>query len=283
MTFRALFALQCRHLLMRKGTRYALIILLVMVTVAFIESCVRFYGSDVGEVPSAAVGWVGNMDALQIQTMRVLYFLLIFLVAALVFADSFYVDSKSGIAPTLAIRSTKGVYVASTALATFLGGFVVVGVVLIFSQLLAFVAFPVTASPDAFSGSLNTPASDASWALARANNALFPFLYLNCPLVDNAVFIVYASLWAGIMSVASFVISLFTRKSRLIILGLPTLVVLVSSFVIPSAYALPYYLYPMALRSGLSETFFYGAPLIVALALGVAVVFALRGRKDVLL
>lgn len=283
MTFRTMFALQCRRLFTRKGARYALTVMLVMVAASLVESCVRFYGADVGEVPSAAVGWVGNMDAMQIQTMRVLYFFLIFLVAALVFADSFFVDIRSGMANTLAIRSTKRVYLASTALATFLGGFVIVCVALVLSQLLALVVFPVTAAPHAFSGSLNTPASDAAWDFVRAGNALFPSLYVNQPYLDNAIFILYASLWAGIMSFASFAVSLFTRKSRLIVLGLPTLVFLISSFVIPPAYALSYYLYPMALRQGLSQEFFYAAPVVALAAIGAAVVFAARGRKDVLL
>jgi hypothetical protein len=258
-------------------------IMSAIVVVAFAESCALFYGSDRAELPSAAYGWVGNMDNMHIQIMHVFYIYLIFLIAASVFADSFFVDVKGRVSSVIATRCTLRSYLLSTALLAFLGGFFVVLLPLLLSQMLALLIFPAIPGPDSFAGSINTPAYDDYSANMFAQNALFPSLYLNHPYLDNLFFIVYASLWAGIMSFMAFVVSLFTRKSRLVILGTPTLVFLLSFYLLPSSYVLPYYLYPSTLSVALSQAFVLSAPSVVLFVLLVLLTVALRRRKDLLL
>lgn len=256
---------------------------MVFVLVAFVESCLRFYGADEGEVPSAAYAWVGNMDSMQIQSMRILFFYLVFLISALAFSDSLFIDLKTGASNLIATRCPARAYLASTAVLSFVGGFAVTFIPLCISQLLALTAFPVEASPNAFSSVLNNPAYDNYWAGEAARNALFPSLYFNHPYASNLLFILSASTWAGIASVGSFATSLFVRSRRLVVLGAPTLAYLLWLFAAPACYALPYYLYPTIFVPGLSTTLFFTAPPSVLIALVFVILFAVHRERDVLL
>lgn len=282
-TFGAMFNMQFRRLCARNEAKYAVTIMLIMITAAFIESCLRFQGEDAGAVPCAAYGWVGNMDNMQIQSMHTLYLFLLFLIAALVFADSFFVDVKSRIANLIAMRSSLPVYLASTGLLAFLGGFLIVCVPFLLSQAFALVVFPAVGAANSFTTMINTNASDSGWTMVFAQNALFPPLFFNHPYLNNLVFIFYASFWAGIMSLMSFVISLFTRKSRLVVLGVPTLVFLLTFFLLPQSMAPANYLYPSTLIKGLSPVWFFVEPVVLLILLVAAAVVVVRRNKDLLL
>ncbi len=281
--FHPLFKMQCKRLLSRTEVKFAFTTMLAIVLFSFAESCMLFYGSESNELPSAAYGWIGNMDNMQIQIMHVFYFYLIFLVAAMAFGDSFFIDIKCGVSNAIAIRSTLRIYFTSTGLLAFIGGFLVVLIPLIVSQLLAFLVFPAIAAPNSFAGTINSPAFDSYSMMKNTENSLFPALYVNFPYVNNLVFIFYASLWAGIMALMSFVVSLFTRKSRLVVLGAPTLVFLLAFFVLPSNLALPNYLYPSTLIPQLSPVFFFAAPLVMLAMLVTLIIFAAMDKKDILL
>jgi hypothetical protein len=279
-SFAALFFMQGKRLLSRKETRIALTAVLIITTAGFIETCLHFVGFEVRALPSAAYGWAWNMDALQIQSMRVFAYFLIFIVAASVFADNLLLDSKSGVVACIASRCSAPSYVVTNALLSFLGGFFIVLLPLVLSQLLALLVFPLEGT---FAGHYNTPV----FVYEGDSDLLFPDLYYNHPYSNNLVFALYASLWAGLMALLSCALSLVIKKHRLIILGIPTVIVLLSSFVVPAVFdrALVhfYYLYPNAALGGLSPLYFALAPHVI-LALSVAlIVWALRIKKDVLL
>ena len=265
----------------RRELKLAVTFVLVIAALGFGETCFAFYGADVGEVPSAAYGWAWNMDRMQVQSMRTLAFLLMLLVAASVFSDSLYLDVKSGAASSIVTRSTKTAYVLSGALLSFVGGFFVLLVPLVLLQVFAFAAFPIDGS---FSGNIGVPAyaDDGQVVLFAAQVEAHPYLM-------NLAFAFYAAFWAGVMSVVSFSLSLFVRKSRLVILGAPTLVVLLCWQVIgplmggSDSLTHFYYLYPNAAMPGLSELYFFTAPLIVLTVAAVALAIAVRTNKDFLL
>ena len=52
--------LQIRRALQSKTLPYAILALMALVTVCFVQSCLMFWGHDRGEIPSAATQWVGN-------------------------------------------------------------------------------------------------------------------------------------------------------------------------------------------------------------------------------
>jgi hypothetical protein len=280
MTGFSLFKMQGKRLLSRVETRFAVTAVLIITVVAFVETCLHFIGSDVGALPSAAYGWAWNMDALQIQSMRVFAYFLIFIIAASVFADNLLLDSKSGIVACIATRCSTPLYVAVNAILTFLGGFFVVLLPLAISQLLAFLVFPIEGT---FAGHYNTPV----FFFEGDGNILFPSLYYNYPYINNMVFALYASLWAGIMALLSFALSLVIRKNRLISIGIPTALALLSIFIVPlvfdSSMTYVYYLYPNSAISGLNPIYFALAPLVILVASAALIAWVINVKKDVFL
>ena len=147
-------------MLASKTWRYAVVVGLVAMSVCFVQTCLVFWGHDVGEVPAADVAWVGNYESMQTPLFCFYpYFLMPFLAAA-VFGDSLFLDVRRRYAGCVAVRASLRSYLFSGALATFVGGFLVVFVPLLVSQLLAFVAFPATSGQDACQLLLNTSAAE---------------------------------------------------------------------------------------------------------------------------
>lgn len=281
MNVRSIFRMQGKRLLSRMEGRFALTAVLLIVTVAFIECCIRFYGFDVKALPSAAYGWTWNMDPLQIQTMRVFAYFLIFIVSASVFADNFLLDINSGVATCIASRCPLSSYLFANALLSFLGGFLIIFVPLVASQLLAFLIFPVTGS---FQGHFNTPV----YAYEDSGGTLFAQLAANRPYLDNLIYLLYAPLWGGAMAMLSFALSFFI-KNRLVILGAPTLIALISWYVVPlvagSSVVLTHvgYLHPGPQVQHMSVVYFVVAPLMVLLLAAVLMRRGFRSKRDLLL
>lgn len=275
--------LQFTRMLGRPEFYMSLSLVMVLVAISFVESCLHFWGSDAAGLPSAAYAWVGNLDNMQIMALSVFVFYFIFLAGSVAFGDGFYLDAKRGTATLVATRCPAVAYALSTMVVAFAGGVLVVVIPLAISQLLAFLVFPATVGPYACDGALGFAAFEDSALVANASNALFPGLYVSHPYLSNGVFIGYASLWAGLAGAASVVTSLFLRKSRLLVIGLPTLIYLISMVLLPPALTVANYLYPCTQQSDLSWVFFFGCPLLAIAVMASCTLFALRRKGDLLL
>ena len=261
--------------------RYAFLFMLLVVAASFAQTLASFWGHDAGELPSAAVGWAGNADYLSVAPWAVLVFFLLFIVSSSAFADTLYLDVRCRAAGCVATRTTTARYVWATAGAAAIAAFVVVLVPLLVSQALALLVFPVSA-PDGFVTSFNDAASMPDVFGTGSMELLLWDLRWSHPYLYNLIFICYDALWAAIMAAASLAVSLYTRKSRLVVLGAPTLVYLLSLFVLPSWASLSSYLYP-GVASETSLAFMACAPVAVALAVIAAIAWALARGRDVLL
>ena len=219
-------------MLASKTWRYAVVVGLVAMSVCFVQTCLVFWGHDVGEVPAADVAWVGDYESMQTPLFCFyLYFLMPFLAAA-VFGDSLFLDVRRRYAGCVAVRASLRSYLFSGALAAFVGGFLVVFIPLLVSQLLAFVAFPATSGQDAYQLLLNTSAAEVD-STGWYDKTLFLGLFLNARYLLNLIFIVYDALWGGLLALAAFALSLYVRTSRLLVVGLPALALIVSSYLLP--------------------------------------------------
>lgn len=268
-------------MLASKTWRYAVVVGLVAMSVCFVQTCMVFWGHDVGEVPAADVAWVGNYESMQTPLFCFyLYFLMPFLAAA-VFGDSLFLDVRRRYAGCVAVRSSLRSYLFSGAIVAFVGGFLVVFVPLLVSQLLAFVAFPATSGQDAYQLLLNTSAAEVD-STGWYDKTLFLGLFLNARYLLNLIFIVYDALWGGLLALAAFALSLYVRTSRLLVVGLPALVLIVSSYLLPSDLDIAQCLI-FSLVIPRSPTVFLVAPLVVLLVLVGALWLPLVRRKDVLL
>ncbi|MDM8271801.1 hypothetical protein [Thermophilibacter provencensis] len=261
--------------------RYAFLFMMLVVAASFAQTLASFWGHDAGELPSAAAGWAGNADYLGVAPWAVLVFFLLFIVSSSAFADTLYLDVRCRAAGCVATRTTTARYVWATACAAALAAFVVVLVPLLLSQALALLVFPASA-PDGFVTSFNDAASMPDVFGTGSMELLLWDLRWSHPYLHNLIFICYDALWAAIMAAASVAVSLYTRRSRLVVLGAPTLVYLLSLFVLPRWAALSNYLYPGAAPET-SLAFMALAPLAATLAVVAAIAWALARGRDVLL
>lgn len=70
---------QFRRMLASKTWRYAVVVGLAAMSVCLVQTCLVFWGHDVGEVPAADVAWVGNYESMQTPLFCFyLYFLMPF-------------------------------------------------------------------------------------------------------------------------------------------------------------------------------------------------------------
>lgn len=275
---------QLRRAFGSKALPYVFLFSFGAMVVCHVQACLTFWGHDVAEVPSAAVAWVGN-DGL-ILTSPFSYFVnyLMLPLASSVFGDSFCADVKGGLASNVASRSSLRGYVLSGVLAAFASAFCVMAAALFAFQLLAYLAFPSSSGPDAYQvmGLFTAEAG----SLDQLSLGLFGHLRAGNRVLCNGIYSFYAALWAGAAAVASYAISILCDKNRLVAIGVPALVFVVANMVLPQELA------PVALMgsilgdSGLvaySSAVFVLEPLVVLAALFLAVAFAVRLKKDVLL
>lgn len=280
-TISLLFA-SARRIPLRREFRIAFITASTACSLAFIESCLHFFGADIGELPSAAYGWAWNMDIMQINTMRVFLYFLMGILAAMVASGIVSDDVRSGYASCMVARSSLSTYLSVHGMLAFAGGFALVLAMLTLLQLLAFVAFPVEGG---FFGYLDMPA----YLGIDPGNGFLLDMEREHPYLFNAVYIGWSSAWAGSLALISYGLSLFPRMHRMIALLSPTLVLLACFNVLPHALPVVYqhlpmfYAYPNCSAGSPAIEWFIVLPLLSS-AVGVVLsVIAVRCRGDVML
>lgn len=267
-----------------KNWRFALLIFVAVLLVAFIQTCLGFWGHDVAELPSAAYAWAGNHGAMQTPVFGLFVYFLMIPCSSAVFADRLNLDVRRKQANTIASRASLRAYVASIAAIAFAFAFLVTFLALAISQLMSFAAFPLVAGQDAFA-EFNTPASYEAGMVPAVGVDPLSSLALDNRYAFNLLIALYEALWSGIAALVSVAISLYSKRSRILVLGLPTLLLLVSSNYLPSEVNV------MATYLGLSFVWGGGATLFWLIALPVLAVFAavatiaaaLLTKRDVLL
>ncbi|WP_313294124.1 hypothetical protein [Faecalispora jeddahensis] len=232
--FPHMFQLQTRRM-WRQG-RFGILFLAmaIIVTLSFAETCVVVYGKDISNLDSAATGWIARVPVLNAEDPwhpRVFDLFLNFLLlpfGALVFADFYYTDQKSGMYPVLITRCSANVYHLSGALLCFLGAFLVITIPLLISQVLMFSLLPTDTTINIYMNGM-----DPLWQgkiMSNPSRILFPGLVLNHPYLANLMFIMYDGLLAASWALVSYVLSYFLRANRFLSLLLPTISILVIGF-----------------------------------------------------
>ncbi len=250
----AVIKMQFRHMLSRTEFKVSLTAVLLVVAISFLVLCTKVWGLDFSNLYSAAYGWVGNAAPLDINIMQMFFVLLIFFVGSMAFSDSQYVDGKINAKTMIITRCSRKNYIISGAFVSFLGAFLVIFVPFIFSQLLSFSIFPVQSSVQTVFN------SNPSWVKPYRFDTLFPSLTYNNPYLYNLISIFYMSVCAGIFAVLSFCLSFFIKRGRLLIIGIPTILVFVEDFIFPGSNSFTYYLYMGGIRN-MSIYMYLGVPI----------------------
>lgn len=272
---KGIFGVQVSRLLNRNEFKIAWVLSMLFVTAAFIESCIMVWGKDKSELFSAALGWIGNKNIFSGTVIYVFYFFAVSLIAALPFSDSFLKDKQSRSLCAILTRCEWGSYIKSGLFLTFISGFIVIFVPLLLSQALAFIVFSPTGDmPMKIWGT-------GAWDAAPVTDAcVFPVLALNHPYLNNMIFIFYASLFAGLNAVISYVISLLGVSKKLFVLCLPTVLCIVYNGIISFASGslrIDIYLFPDDLVSK-NTLFFFLIPVVQLLIIAAGLI-ALRVKK----
>lgn len=279
---KAIFSLLVQRLSKRLEFKVAVTVSLLFAVVAFIETCMHFYGSDVGDLPSPAYAWAWNMDAMQVNSMRVYLHFFMPILAAMAFSGSVGDDIKRGVAGCLASRSSVRTYLVANIVLTYAAGFLLVFGMLLLLQLLAFVAFPIDG---VYGGYLDTPI----YVEVIPDGGLMYDLRMSSPYAYNMVFAVWSAAWAGACSLVSFGLMFVVGRHKALPLVLPTLVSLAlfqfAPMVVDSALGYLHFPYCYPDIAGQAGNFTYFAGLLLAVtALSLAISFIPFAKgKDVFL
>lgn len=272
---KGIFNVQLSRLLSRNEFKIAWVLSMLFVTAAFIEACCMVWGKDKSELFSAALGWIGNKNIFLGTVMFVFYFFAVSIIASLPFSDSFLKDKHSRSLCAVLTRCEWGSYIRSGLFLTFISGFIVIFVPLLLSQALAFIVFsPAGDMPMKIWGT-------GAWDAVPATDAcVFPALALNHPYLNNMIFIFYASLFAALNAVISYVISLLGVSKKLFVLCLPTILCIVYNGIIgfvSNSLRIDIYLYP---DDNISKNtlFFFLIPAVQLLIIAAGLI-ALRAKK----
>lgn len=281
---KGIFSLNVRRAFASKAWRYALLLSLVVVCVSFVQLCLNFWGHDVAELPAASIAWVGNHGYMKTSLFGMWLYMLMFPLMSTIYGDALYCQRRDGLLTILATRTSKARYLISGGLVAFLGAFLVTLVVLLLSQVVSLVVFPLDAGPDSFLLSFNSPASDVSQWGAWSDSLLLSELLYDNRYLYNLVFCLYDALWAGIMALASYVLSCYVKKSHVVVLGVPTLVYLALANFLPFGLNLGSYVgFTVFWTPGGSFAFFALAPVVFLAVLAVALLAPLALKRDVFL
>lgn len=257
----ACYKMHLKRMFTRREYMFVVTVLLIMLTAAFVESCRNVFGWLESSLNSAALGWIMHTDQQPFGNtgMRIFVFFLFGILAALVYGDSPCIDKKARALFPAVVRTKGKQYEISGALAAFTGAFVTFFTFFLLSQLLALIVFPVHSS-------FYDYYAVRAWEDSLNKDPLFPVLFFQYPYLNNLVYMIGASFWAGVLAVMAYTVSLFIGN-RLFALGLPQLFLYLMAFLqglgLPFRVSVIYYLYPTTVVPTISPWFFFLAPMVV--------------------
>ncbi len=260
---------------------YAFLSLFAMVAICFVQSCLMFWGHDKGEIPSAATLWVGNGWRSNAELMNFMVWFLLFPLTSALFAASFFEDRKRHGYYLIASRATAKSYFLAGGACSFGAAFFMTLAVLLFSQALAFIAFPAQQNWDAYFTMLDLAPTSQSSFMMLEGQPLSALLFSNRYLY-NLVYCLYLAFLAGAMAIATYALSLFLKQSRLVLLGLPTMVLLGLSAVLPDGYNIANLLLPGTYVTT-SLAYLAFIPLALVACAVITLTISQRLRKDIAL
>lgn len=147
------------------------------------------------------------------------------LVCSLAYSYCVFDEYTFGVANSLLTRAQRKQYYLSGAAMTFLGAFFVIFVPMVMSQLTFAIAVPLTS----FRSTATNPLVDDSFFEFE----YFKSLAINSPYLYQLLYCFIPSFVGGLVALMSFSFSLVYHRNRFLVLTLPEIIWLISSFVFP--------------------------------------------------
>jgi len=190
------------------------------------------------------------------------------LLPALAYADTYYLDIKTGAYKSILTRCRKNNYILAKGIVIFVSGFIVVLVPLLINQLLYFIIAPLHSTKNL----LGWPA----YMFIPTHNMIFESLFLSNPYLYNILYMLLAGLVGSLAALMSYSISFITNKSRLIIVAAPLVIYLVGNFINAllgkANYCLNYYLQGFVVIGGLNADYFF-IVLTISFIVSISIIF----------
>lgn len=208
---------QMRLLCSRREFKFALLFTIMLCMAIFILDCSTYFGKDISQVVSADQLFIGRATSKYSFIFR----LLVPLVITIPFVDSYFCERKNNILPIILIRcKNRRTFYWSKLIAVFFSAVSVVLIPQVIHQILLLVAFPMESIIDYSNWS-----TDQSSYYSHNQQILFEKIFIENPYLYNVVFFVSLSTIFGFIAILLFNISFFIKKTRLLILTLPIIIV----------------------------------------------------------
>lgn len=216
---------QMRRAMGSKILPYAFLTLLLFVTICFIQSCLMFWGHDRGELPSAATLWIGNGWRSNAKLISFMVWFILFPLTSALFSASFFEDRARSSVYLIACRGTAKSYLLAGGTCSFVMAALVTLAVFLISQALSLLAFPAISNWDSYFTMMDlAPTSQSSFEMLEGQP--FSSLIFSNRYLYNLVYCLYLAIFAGSMALVTYASSLFLCRNRLVLLGLPTMILL---------------------------------------------------------
>ena len=204
------------------------------------------------------------------------------LFAILPYADSYFVEKRSGVHIVSLARQGRFGYFMGKAFAVWVLAVIAILTPYILNQLFCMIAFPTKRVLD-MNASDNIYCSDVSQEMATNPSML---LFLNHPLLRNMLHILYACYYGGGIALFAYALTLYIHKNRALALLLPLAIVYASIMVGNSLFGFNGIL-PLGIVFGTNYRILSFQPMLAAIAALyagsiAAILFKCFGAKDIL-
>lgn len=220
------FRLEFREMLRRRDFAIAFSVSLAVSLASFLYDAIALFGTDRLTHYAAWFTWgpIGKPRSSYTLCWGMIFMFALPFLSALAFSPYHYDNRKSGVINPVLTRCGRRRYYISTALVTFIGGFLVIFVPMLLNQLLCLLVAPVT-SMQSIAG---TPFNEYE----SLSSLYFPGLFANSPYLYNFIFMLLPSAVGGLFALLSYSVSLFVKKYRFFVLTIPAMLYVVSGYVV---------------------------------------------------
>lgn len=201
--------LEFKNCINRKEFKFIFSFLMFMAIGAFLFTASSFYGFQLSFVRSAYES--SMIQGIYSQFILSAEIILLPLLASIIYSDSFYADSKSGVYKSILARTDKKTYLIAKAIVIFAVTFLVFLIPLLINQLLSFTAFPLVG----FDNNYSLPSYDIGIQNYSGQGWLFEVLRLQSPFLFNVVGMLKISLFAALFALLTYSVYFVYKKGKL--------------------------------------------------------------------
>lgn len=153
-----------------------------------------------------------------------------FMLASIPCACSYYSERSSRMDVIIIAKEGRAQYYIGKAIVIFITAFVVALLPLLVHYLFCLIALPQ--KEIMFARYVQYIYTD-NYDRGVLDSALFPYLYMNCPIADAIVHFMIFALWVAMMTMFTYTVSLFFRKNIVITFVTSTLLNIALLFLVP--------------------------------------------------